>query len=205
MSGDETGAAMAMLPALIENPLHEAAPRRELWRYGISGDLPLICCEGRAQEAEPLLRQFCLLKSCGVDADLVYLSPEHGEYQQPLLRRMERLLAEYSLEALIGARGGVHFAPLDALGTISSRAAVMIGLLREYWGLGIGSALFREMEREAREHGTAQLELEMIEGNDRALALYRSAGFEPMAEHPDAFRLRDGTSRAAVFMRKVLK
>lgn len=83
------------------------------------------------------------------------------------------------------------------------RAAVMIGLLREYWGLGIGSALFREMEREAREHGTAQLE--MIEGNDRALALYRSAGFETMAEHPDAFRLRDGTSRAAVFMRKVLK
>ena len=81
----------------------------------------------------------------------------------------------------------------------------MIGLLREYWGLGIGSALFREMEREAREHGTAQLELEMIEGNDRALALYRSAGFETMAEHPDAFHLRDGTSRAAVFMRKVLK
>lgn len=85
------------------------------------------------------------------------------------------------------------------------RAAVMIGLLREYWGLGIGGALFREMEREAREHGTAQLELEMIEGNDRALALYRSAGFETMAEHPDAFRLRDGTSCAAVFMRKVLK
>lgn len=44
------------------------------------------------------------------------------------------------------------------------RAAVMIGLLREYWGLGIGSALFREMEREAREHGTAQLELEMKRG-----------------------------------------
>ena len=87
-----------MLQALIENLLHEAAPRRELWRYGISGDLPLICCEGRAQEAEPLLRQFCLLKSCGVDADLVYLSPEHGEYQQPLLRRIERLLAEYSLD-----------------------------------------------------------------------------------------------------------
>mgnify|MGYP001519394669 CR=1 FL=1 len=79
------------------------------------------------------------------------------------------------------------------------------GKIAGNWGLGIGSALFREMEREAREHGTAQLELEMIEGNDRALALYRSAGFETMAEHPDAFRLRDGTSRAAVFMRKVLK
>ena len=69
------------------------------------------------------------------------------------------------------------------------RAAVMIGLLREDWGLGIGGALLRPV----------------LAGNDRALALYRRAGFEIMAEHPDAFRLRDGTSRAAVFMRKRLK
>lgn len=85
------------------------------------------------------------------------------------------------------------------------RAAVMIGLLREYWGLGIGTALFREMESEARKRGTKQLELEMVEGNDRALALYRRAGFEIMAEHPDAFRLRDGSPRAAVYMREELK
>ena len=127
MSGEDTGEAMALLPALIKNPLYAAAPRRELWRFGISGDLPLIACEGRAQEADDLLRRFCLLKSCGVDADLVYFSSEHGEYHQPLLRRIERLLASYSLEALIGARGGVHFAPLDALGTISSRSAVVVG------------------------------------------------------------------------------
>ena len=130
MSGEETGEAMAMLPDIIAPPLHEAAPRRELWRCGISGDLPLICCEGRAQEAESLLRRFCLLKSCGVEADLVYLSPEHGEYHQPLVRRIERMLSEYSLEALVGARGGVHFAPLDAMETISSRAAVFIARVR---------------------------------------------------------------------------
>ena len=130
MSGEETGAALSMLPELLNNSLHEAAPRRELWRFGISGDLPLICCEGRAQEADALLRRFCLLKSCGVDADLVYFSPEHGEYLQPIVRRIERLLAEYSLETLVGTPGGVHFAPLDALDTVSSRAAIFIGRAR---------------------------------------------------------------------------
>ena len=86
------------------------------------------------------------------------------------------------------------------------RAAVMIGLLREFWGLGIGSAMFAEMERVARERGgIRQLELEVIEGNERAMGLYRKMGFTVMAEHPDAFRLSDGSSHAAIFMRKVLE
>ena len=86
------------------------------------------------------------------------------------------------------------------------RAAVMIGLLREFWGLGIGSAMFAEMERVARERGgIRQLELEVIEGNERARGLYRKMGFTVMAEHPDAFRLSDGSSHAAIFMRKVLE
>lgn len=85
------------------------------------------------------------------------------------------------------------------------RAIVMIGLLREFWGLGIGSAMFAEMERIARERGgIRQMELEVIEGNERAMGLYRKAGFTVMAEHPDAFRLADGSYHAAIFMRKVL-
>lgn len=86
------------------------------------------------------------------------------------------------------------------------RAAVMIGLLREFWGLGIGSEMFAEMERVARKRGgIRQLELEVIEGNERAIGLYRKMGFAVMAEHPDAFRLSDGSSHAAIFMRKVLE
>ena len=40
----EIGAAMALLPALRENRLREAAPRAALWPYGLSGDLPILCC-----------------------------------------------------------------------------------------------------------------------------------------------------------------
>ena len=73
---------MALLPTLSV-PLSGAAPRRELWPCGISGDYPLLCCEARAIEALPLLRRWLLLKSCGVESDLVYLSDEQGEYHRP--------------------------------------------------------------------------------------------------------------------------
>lgn len=84
------------------------------------------------------------------------------------------------------------------------RASIMIGLLKEYWNLGIGTVMLQEMERIAKEYGVEQLELEMIEGNERALGLYKKVGFTVVGEIPDAYRLKDGTSLAAVLMRKVL-
>lgn len=52
------------------------------------------------------------------------------------------------------------------------RADVMIALYQKYWNLGIGTAMFREMTALASEWGLMQLELEVIEGNTRAMALY---------------------------------
>ena len=126
MSAAEIGAAMELLPALL-SPVCHAAPRRELWPFGISGDLPILCCRADAAECLPLLRRFCLLKSCGAECELVYLSAEQGEYRQPLRRRVNEALAALGLEELAGSRGGVHFVPLSAAEIIESRAAVAIG------------------------------------------------------------------------------
>ena len=126
MDAAETDEAMALLEP-IYSPLHAAAPRQKLWPYGLSGDLPLLCCEGRAVEALPLLRRFLLLKSCGVEAELVYLSDEQGEYRQPLFRRLREELTALGLEALIGSPGGVRLAPLSAAAVLKSRAAFFVG------------------------------------------------------------------------------
>ena len=48
------------------------------------------------------------------------------------------------------------------------------------------------------------LELEVIEGNERAIALYKKFGFETVAEKPDAIRLKDGTSLKEITMMKKL-
>ena len=84
------------------------------------------------------------------------------------------------------------------------RGTVAIALLREYWGLGIGTAMFEEMLEIARGWGLAQVELEVIEGNDRAMALYEKMGFETVAAIPDAIRLEDGTSLKEFTMAKKL-
>ena len=126
LSGTELGKAMALLQ-LLYLPLHAAAPRRELWPWGISGDLPLLLCDGRSAEALPLLRRYLLLKSCGLESDLVYLSDEQGEYRQPLHREVSRLLSGWGLEALVDRPGGVHFVPLAARETLLSRSSFCPG------------------------------------------------------------------------------
>ena len=85
------------------------------------------------------------------------------------------------------------------------RASVAIGLTKEHWNLGIGTAMFEAMIEVARAHqGTRHIDLEFIEGNSRARALYEKMGFRIIAVKPDAIMLRDGSLRNEYLMRLVL-
>lgn len=84
------------------------------------------------------------------------------------------------------------------------RAEVAIALTSEYWGRGLGRILLSELIALARERGVHQVELTVIEGNDRALALYKKLGFVITGEIPDAIRLSDGAYRKEYMMRLVL-
>lgn len=82
------------------------------------------------------------------------------------------------------------------------RAMIGIALLKDYWNLGIGTAMFQEMIRLARQQGIEQLELEVIEGNERAMALYEKMGFRVVGAKPNAIRLKDGTRLQEYYMVK---
>lgn len=84
------------------------------------------------------------------------------------------------------------------------RAEIAIALNREHWGSGIGTTLLRELIDTARERGISQLELGVMEGNERAMGLYRKMGFRIAAEIPNAIRLKDGTMRKEFLMVKPL-
>lgn len=74
------------------------------------------------------------------------------------------------------------------------RASVAIGLLKEYWNLGIGTRMFEEMINIAKARdGVRQIELDFIEGNSRARCLYEKMGFRITGVKPDAIRLKNGT------------
>ena len=99
--------------------------------------------------------------------------------------------------------GNCHL-QLNTKAKVCHRGSVAIGLLRAYWGMGIGTAMFEEMVRIARENGASQLELAVIEGNERGLALYRKMGFTVYGELPNAFRQQDGSMRSEILMVKQL-
>lgn len=88
----------------------------------------------------------------------------------------------------------------------SHRATLAIAILKPYWGLGIGSAMFEELITAAVAHpGTEIIELEFIEGNERARALYEKFGFVIVGERPNAFKLRNGKLAKEYFMQKIVK
>lgn len=81
------------------------------------------------------------------------------------------------------------------------RAAVAIALLKDYWDLGIGTAMFNELIQIAEGwEGVTQLELEFVEGNVRARALYEKMGFRIVSVRPDAFKMKDGSFRNEYIM-----
>lgn len=75
------------------------------------------------------------------------------------------------------------------------RGTIGIALRIEFWGRGIGTALMREVIALGEERGLLQLELQVFQGNERAIALYRKMGFETVCALPNAIRLKDGTFR----------
>ena len=84
------------------------------------------------------------------------------------------------------------------------RAEVAIGILREYWSQGIGSAMFEELICVAKGRRVLQLELDYIAGNERAKGLYEKMGFCRVGVKPDAIRLKDGSFRDEIAMLKKL-
>ena len=84
---------------------------------------------------------------------------------------------------------------------VRHRADFGISVHRDYWGLGIGRALTEACVACARRAGYAQLELNAVAENKRALSLYESVGFVEFGRNPRGFRSRLTGWQELVYMR----
>ena len=76
---------------------------------------------------------------------------------------------------------------------ISHRGSIGVALMKKYWGQGIGTRFLSELIRIAEEQDELlQLELDFVEGNTRARALYEKMGFRITGVKPNSIRLKDG-------------
>lgn len=81
------------------------------------------------------------------------------------------------------------------------RAEFGISIIKEFWGLGIGSILIRECIECAKKAGFLQLELEVVAENENAIKLYQKYGFIEFGRNPRGFKTREGKWQELVLMR----
>jgi RimJ/RimL family protein N-acetyltransferase len=80
---------------------------------------------------------------------------------------------------------------------------LVIGILEQYRGKGIGTKLFTELEIWAREHKIHRLELSVITSNHAALSLYSKMGFQKEGIKRDSL-LMNGHFVDEYYMSKLL-
>lgn len=150
------------------------------------------------------------IKSLGQTDYLMQYPEEMADYtiekQLNFINRMIDSLNDKLFVAVVDGRiAGTGQVSFNSRIKTKHKASIGIALLKEYWGMGIGSRIFDEIIKTATERdGVELLQLEVIEGNERAIALYKKFGFEIVAEIPDAIRLKDGTKLAEIVMQKRL-
>lgn len=85
------------------------------------------------------------------------------------------------------------------------RADIGIALYQKYTGMGIGKKLFALVLDTIEKCGFESAELTVVEGNERAIHMYKSFGFAETGRIPKANKYDDGTYSDDIFMVKFLR
>ena len=109
---------------------------------------------------------------------------------------------EIEIVAMVDGRV-VGTAGIEAVGRkykLKHRAEMGIGILREYWGLGLGRALSEACIQCAKDAGYTQLELNVVAENEAAISMYKSLGFTEFGRNPRGFNSRTSGYQELVYM-----
>lgn len=106
------------------------------------------------------------------------------------------------VDGKVAGNGSIN--PLALARRMKHRCSLAIALKKDYWGLGIGTAMINYMNELAALAGYEQVELGVIEGNNRGKALYEKCGFVENGRMIDAFKYDDGTYSDEILMYKKL-
>ena len=154
----------------------------------------------RSPKEEDILGMLDYLYLSSGETDFLLRYPEEcGRYtpegEKALFEKLNASDTDAMLVCIVEGKvaGNCHIAWNNRIKT-RHRASVAIALLKDYWNQGIGTRLFQEMIRIAENNeNILQLELDYVEGNSRARALYEKMGFRITGVGVNAIRLKDGT------------
>ena len=125
------------------------------------------------------------------------------EQEARALAETEHSDNEVELVAVVDGKivGSAGVTAVGSRRKVVHRARFGISILKEYWGMGIGRVLTDTCIDCARRAGYTQLELEVVADNQRAVSLYRRAGFEEYGRNPRGYRSAASGYQELVHMR----
>ena len=163
---------------------------------------------GTERDGEQVLEVFNLTHA---ETDFMLTYPDENSFtaaqESDFLKEKTESKNEIEIVAEINGKI-VGTAGIDAVGgkfKISHRADFGIAILKEYCGLGIGSALTNACIECARAAGFLQLELNVVAENKAAVSLYKKLGFCEYGRNPLGFRSRISGMQELVLMRLELE
>ena len=170
----------------------------------LRGGVELLVRNAVASDARAL-RETMQRTHAQTDYLLSYPDEQSGDDEQEArsLEETERSGNEVELIAVVDERivGSAGITAVGGKRKVGHRARFGISVLQEYWGMGIGRVLMETCIGCARRAGYAQLELEVVADNQRALSLYRRAGFEEYGRNPRGYRSAAAGYQELVHMR----
>lgn len=86
--------------------------KKDLWSFGVSGDLPVILvllkAEDQTESAVTYVRLNKRLRSCGIMTDLVIAYSGEDGYKVPFMSLIKNILVEEECSLMEGVKGGIH-------------------------------------------------------------------------------------------------
>ena len=170
----------------------------------LEGGVELLVRNAVASDARAL-RETTQLTHAETDYLLSYPDEQSSDDEQEArsLEETERSSNEVELVAIIDGRivGSAGVSAVRSRRKVVHRARFGISILKEYWGMGIGRVLMDASIDCARQSGYTQLELEVVADNERAVSLYRRAGFEEYGRNPWGYKSAAAGYQELVYMR----
>lgn len=93
--------------------LTEKATEDALWKYGVSGDYPIIAVlvrEFNQRDAEFFVMFFKNITTLNIRIELVFLMCEEDRYRAIYEKSLRRLIAQHKADNFLNRRGGIFFA-----------------------------------------------------------------------------------------------
>lgn len=163
-----------------------------------------IVRNGTVQDAQGVWDNFVLTHG---ETEFLATYPEEVhftlEQEEAYLRQKEESGRDAALVAEVDGKiaGTAGINGIGAAEKTRHRASFGISIARAWWGLGIGRALTEACIECAGSAGYLQLELEVVSDNNRAMELYKSAGFVEYGRNPKGFLSRHSGWQENVLMR----